>query len=128
MSQPVLADSIALARATRLAAGDVDSVDPGAIRSENRDTFYSALGRRLVFLQKLDDQRGREICSALLDQCIRFGPRSIDAAVLFAAAGFDIAGGISDSDWSNYLKRLQERDRELRLSLTPIVEMLRSSA
>ena len=124
MAQPMLADPIALARATRSAAGNVD-VDTTAIRSENRDTFYSALGRRLVVLQKIEDARAREICKALLDQCFRLGPRAMDAAVFLSAVRLDIAGHVPGSIHSDYAKRLQEQNRGLRLSLTPILEMLK---
>jgi len=126
MAQPALADSIALARATRSTSGNEDVFDAGAIRSEHRETFYSALGRRLVVLHTLDDERAREICKALLYQCIRLGPRSIDAAVLLAAYRLNIGEYVDINDYSNYVTRLQENDRELRLSLSPIIETLRS--
>ena len=121
-TEPVLADPIALARATRSAAGDLDSIEADAIRAENRETFYAALGRRLVVLQKIDAARGRDICKVLLDQCFRLGPRSVDAAVFLSAARLDLGGYITDTDHSNYLRRL-ENDRDLRLALTPLLDM-----
>jgi hypothetical protein len=124
LSQPALADSIALARATRSAAGDDGSIDTTAIRSENRETFYSALGRRLVLVQRIDVLRACEVCSALLDQCLRLGPRAIDAAVFVTALRLEIGGDTPESMRSEYVRRLQEQDRDLRLSLTPVVEML----
>ena len=123
MAQPMLADPIALARATRSAAGGVD-VDTAAIRLENRDTFYSALGQRLVVLQKVEGDRAREICNALLNRCLCLGPRAIDAAVFLSAARLGIAEYVPHTIRSDYAKRLQEQNRELRLSLTPILEML----
>jgi len=125
MAQPALADSIALARATRSTSDKAASVDSDSIRSEHRDAFYSALGRRLVILQEIEDGRAHEMCKALLDQCVRLGPRSIDAAVFLTALRLHIGGDVPADGYSNYVKRLRESDRELRLSLTPIVEMLR---
>ena len=49
MAQPLIADAIALARATRSAGAGEDTIELDAIRGENRDTFYSALGRRLAW-------------------------------------------------------------------------------
>ena len=125
MAQPALADSVALARATRSVAGDADAVDATAIRGEKRDTFYSALGARLVALQRFEEVRAREICLSLLDQCFRFGPKPTDAAVFLAAVRLNLAGHVPDVAYSNYIKRLGIRDRELRLFLMPILELLK---
>jgi len=114
MTQPMLKNSIALARATRSVADKSIKIDPEEIQKEDRDTFYSVLGRRLVVLQRLDDEHGREVCRALIDQCFRLGPRELDAAVFLSAARFDIAASVSRSDQSDYMKRL-ENHRDLRL-------------
>jgi hypothetical protein len=121
-SNPVLQNSIALARATRSVANENLKVDSGEIHKENRETFYSALGRRLVVLQRLDDERGREMCSALLDQCFRQGPRDLDAAVFLSAARLGIGGSILQADHSDYVKRMGN-NRDLRLALLPLLEM-----
>ena len=47
-------NSIAVARAIRLAPGELEGFDPASIRSDNAETFYSALGQRLVSLQHVD--------------------------------------------------------------------------
>jgi len=122
-TQPMLADPIALARATRSVARNETKVDPAEMRTENRDTFYSVLGRRLVVLQSIDDEQGREICKALLDQCFRQGPRDLDAAVLLAASRLNLGAYVTQNDRSDYVKRL-ENNRDLRMTLVPILEML----
>jgi hypothetical protein len=123
MTQPMLQSSIALARATRSVAETSVEADPGEIRKENRDTFYSALGRRLVVLQRLDDEHGREVCRALLDQCFRQGPRDLDAAVLLSAARLGMGASIAQTDHSDYVKRMGN-SRDLRLALIPLLEMI----
>jgi hypothetical protein len=122
MTQPMLHNSIALARATRSVTGKSIEIDPKEVRKENRDTFYSALGRRLVVLQRLDDEHGREVCRALLDQCFRQGPRELDAAVFLSVARLDIGASVPRTDQSDYIKRL-ENNRNLRLALIPLLEM-----
>ncbi len=123
MAEPALQDSIALARATRSVPDSGIRIDPEEIRKENRETFYSALGRRLVVLQRLDDERGREVCSALLDQCFRQGPRDLDAAVLLSAARLNIGASLVPTDHSDYVKRVRS-SRELRLALLPLLETI----
>lgn len=120
--QPMLRNSITLARATRSVAEKSIEIDPEEIRKENRDTFYSALGRRLVVLQRLDDVHGREACSALLEQCFRHGPRDLDAAVFLSAVRLDVGASIHQTDHSDYVKRMGN-NRDLRLALIPLLEM-----
>ncbi len=122
-TQPALADPVALARATRSVAGNETKVDPAEMRTENRDTFYSVVGRRLVLLQNVDEERGREICEALLDQCFRQGPRDLDAAVFLSASRLNLGAYVTQTDRSDYMKRL-ENNRDLRLTLVPILQML----
>ena len=83
--QPALGGPIALARAVRLGPGELDSLDPASIRSDNAETFYSALGQRLVSLQYADASLREEIIDSLLVQCLRLGPNGLDAAVFLAA-------------------------------------------
>jgi hypothetical protein len=121
-AQSLLADPIALARATRSLAGDVE-VAPASIRSENRESFYSAMGRRLALLEKIDLQRRTEICKAMLDQCFRHGPRDLDATVFLSASHLNLGGYVSQKEHFEYLRRVEQR-RELQLALFPILEML----
>jgi len=122
MTQPLLHDSIALARATRSVAGESVQIDPAEIGNENRATFYATLGRRLVVLQRLDAERGREVCIALLNQCFRLGPRDLDAAVLLSALRLDLGAYIFQMEHSDYIKRMGN-SRELRLALIPLLQM-----
>lgn len=126
-ANPELSSGIYLARATRSAAGEDDNIDPGSIRAENRDTFYSALGRRLVLLQRLDAKLGIEVCKALLDQCLNLGPREIDAAVYLSAIRLNMSGYVTHASLSDYMKRL-ENSRDLRLTLAPILHIIKDDA
>jgi hypothetical protein len=121
-----LSKGISLARATRSAAGKDDNIDTDSIRAENRDTFYSALGRRLVVLQKLDAEPGREVCKALIDQCLNLGPRELDSAVFLSAIRLNLSGYVTQSNISDYMKRLGN-NRDLRLALAPILHIFKDS-
>jgi hypothetical protein len=58
---------------------------------ESREGFYSALGRRLFVLQRMaGDELERQLCGALLHQCVRQGPRVLDAAVILAASRLNL--------------------------------------
>jgi hypothetical protein len=125
-ANPELSKGIALARATRSASGKDDDLDTDSIRSENRDTFFAALGRRLVLLQKLDAEPGRELCKALIDQCLNLGPREIDSAVFLSAIRLNLGEYITQSYLSDYMKRLGN-NRDLRLTLAPILQIFKES-
>lgn len=116
---PSLQDGIALARATRLAAGDREPLDADLIRSEKRDAFYRALGSRLVVLQSVEVGLRRNLVQAILDQCLKLGPRGMDAAVFLLAAESG-ASAVSSIDYSDYEKRL-EQNRDLRIALSPFL-------
>jgi len=122
--QPALRDAIALAKATWSATDDDRSIVPESVRSDSRDAFYSTLGRRLAVLQKLDDEQGRELCKALLDQCMRFGPRCLDAAVFISANRLDLSKYVDAASFSEYMKRM-EGDRDLRLALIHILNLIK---
>ena len=124
-TQPMLANGIALARATQSVAEKNDTYDADAIRLENRETFYSVLGRRLVVLQRLDDNFGAELCRSLLEQCFKYGPCEIDAAVFLLAVRFNPNDKISQESYSNYIKRLENK-RDLRLTLMPILHLVKN--
>ncbi len=90
-----------------------------------RPAFYAALGRRLVAIQSLDEEQGEELCKALLDQCFRLGPRSIDAAVFLSVLKLNLSGYVSQTEHSDYIKRIGD-NRDLRLTLVPILEMFQN--
>jgi hypothetical protein len=122
-SQPLLTDAIARAQAMRSAAKGDERIGPNEIRSENRDTFYSALGMRLTVLQKLPDARGRQICHAILDQCFRHGPRGLDAAV-FCPPFASICMTLSTT---NHISTTLSAWKGIAV-LTPLLEMLKSTS
>ena len=101
-----LQDGIALARASRLAAGDKEPLDADNIRSEKREAFYRALGSRLVVLQSVEAGLRGNLVQALLDQCLKLGPRGMDAAVFLLAAESG-AISVSSIDYTDYEKRLE---------------------
>lgn len=121
---PQIASSIAMARAVRLAGDDFKEMDPAAIRAENRDTFYAVLGQRLVRVKS--SRNADAIVGALLEQCLRHGPDGLDAAVLMLASELKACNSEHGMLLANYERRL-ERNRELRLSLRPLVNILNSS-
>jgi len=126
MAQPALRDPIVLAQATRSTAKVSDvSIDPEGIRTESREGFYSALGRRLFILQRMAaTESERKLCGALLYQCLRQGPRALDAAVILAAARLSLQ--VSEMEKSDYLKRMGS-DRDLRLALIPLLDLIETA-
>jgi hypothetical protein len=120
-TNPFLSNGIALAYAT-LSAEEGRKIDLVALRKEGRDEFYSALGRRLVVLQNLNPEEGCELCKAMIAQCLRLGPRELDAAVFVSALRLELKDAVTIIDRSDYVKRLQN-SRELGLSLIPILHM-----
>lgn len=119
--QPQLSDAIAMARASRLAVKDFSELDPDTIREENRETFYAALGQRLVSIRDLKSPK--PIVGALLDQCLRYGPNGLDAAVFLLASDLGFRGLKANPQYTNYERRL-ENSRELRLGIGPILLFL----
>jgi len=125
-AQPALASGIALALATQLVAEKSDNFDGSAIRCEDRETFYSALGRRLVVLERLGAEKGSALCLVLTEQCLKLGPCEIDAAVFLAAIRLDLTTQISKQSYAHYTKRLDNM-RDLRLKLMPILRVFEDS-
>jgi hypothetical protein len=121
-SQPVLRNSVTLARAARLAGGDDVDLTVQEIRLENREAFYASLGQRLIRLQRLSGEARRSIIEAFVARCLRLGPQGLDAAVFLSAAELGFRDFSADPEYWNYLKRL-ENNRELRLALMPMVGM-----
>lgn len=125
-AHPDLRNSIILARATRSASDEhntIDTLDIKSIHEENSDAFYAALGRRLAVIRKLDYELARKLCISLLDQIFRLGPREMDAAVLLTANNMKVRGLNKHPNIYDYKKKL-DNSRTLRLSLYPLIEML----
>jgi hypothetical protein len=118
--EPALKHPIALARAIRLAPGELDSFDSATIRSDDAETFYSALGQRLVALEHLDADVRSDILGAMLYQCLRYGPHGLDAAVFLTAGRARIESLKDTPEYANYVQRVRN-DRELRLALLPFL-------
>lgn len=121
-SHPLLKSSIVLAKATESLAEDSPDISVDSILSENAETFYTVLGRRLSILNKVDDDMSREICSLLLSQCLKFGPREIDTAVFVISQRLGLSEAVNnDCNYQDYFKRLQV-NRDLRLVINPILQ------
>lgn len=99
-------------------------IAPEEISGESGDVFYASLGRRLTLLETLAQPAAIELCRSLLQQCLRFGPRGLDAAVLIYANQLGLAGQLGSELMSNYLKRV-DVNKELRLSLLPLLATLK---
>jgi hypothetical protein len=119
--QSQLTGSIAKARASRLAAGDFEEIDAATILAENRETFYAALGQRLVRVRRMT--QNEPIVRAFLDQCLRYGPNGLDAAVLLLAEDLKLGETKDNPHYVNYERRL-ENSRDLRLALSPLLHAL----
>jgi hypothetical protein len=115
---------IGLARAARALARSSDFVDVTAVRGAGREEFYLALGRRLVQLETKTAEDAPELCAALVEKCLQFGPRELDASVFLAAARLGMHAQVRSLGLSDYLARLQN-SREHRLALWPIVDLFR---
>jgi hypothetical protein len=100
------------------------AIAPEEIGGEAVDVFYAGLGRRLILLEGLERPAAMELCRSLLQQCLRFGPRGLDAAVLVYASQLGLAGQLGSEPMSNYVKRVAE-NKELRLSLLPLLAALK---
>jgi hypothetical protein len=123
MQEETLHDAIAVAIAIGTSAEQPNKFTAEQIRSESAEVFYSALGQRLVLLAKMQTPAAEALCRALLQQCLRCGPRGLDAAVFVTAARLALAGELNSDEAANYVKRV-EASRELRLSLLPLVSSL----
>lgn len=117
----ILKDGIELAKATLQASqlgSKLEKPDLEMLGLEARDTFYRALGARLVYMQGgISQSEKRDLLQTLLDQCLKLGPRGIDAAV-FVLAYDDGTLIMSAEDYEDYEKRL-EQNRDLRVTLIP---------
>lgn len=123
-SNAQLGAAIALATETRgLLVGPDAEVVTRAL-TDDREAFYSALGRRLVQLHRMSDEAAKEFCAVLAQQCLRFGPRAIDASVLLAAAKLGLGDAARSWGLTDYARRL-EGEEDLRLTLGPILSLFR---
>jgi hypothetical protein len=118
--QPTLEMPMAVARAIRITAGDLEIFDLQSIQDEKRDAFYAALGQRLVLLKDLPPNTRTEIIKVLLEQCLRLGPKGVDAGVFTIALELSVFIENGSVELKNYRLRL-DNDRELRLSVTPLL-------
>ncbi len=123
---PDLNAPIAMACATRLAATPWENLQPKAIRAEDANTFYATLGKRLVQIGKLSEEKRNDFIGALLDQCFRHGPNGLDLAVFLAAIEVGVTNLRVHQRYGNYVKRL-ENNRLLRAAIKPLVLELAAS-
>ena len=117
---------MAVARAFRVTAGDLETFNLESIQGEKKDAFYAALGQRLVLLRALPMNPLTNITAVLLEQCFRLGPKGLDAGVFVAALEIGIQSESLSPEAMAYRRRL-DNDPELRLSLAPLFESLKRS-
>jgi hypothetical protein len=120
-ASPELAPHIALARATRAVVHAIDPADLEEARTADPEVFYISIGRRLAQMKASPDDP-TEMCKILIEQCLRFGPKDIDAAVLLEAARLGLHDHVRSSGLRDYEKRVEE-DRDSSLVLAPILRL-----
>jgi len=118
--QPLLANAVALGRATRSVTDVATDFGPNAILDENAATFYDALGRRIALLQLLDQDRAHALCAVLVTQCFCHGPRALDAAIFYAAARLNLGDHVRKCKHPTYTKKL-DNERDIKLAVEPIL-------
>jgi hypothetical protein len=121
-SSQTLAGPVAGARATRALARKIDLDDSATAKANDRASFYMSLGRHLVQLQRTTGETKVNLCKLLARQCLRFGPRDLDVAVLLEAARMNLHDHIRASGLGDYVRRV-ERDRSLRNGLLPVARL-----
>lgn len=122
--QTQLSNGISLAFATRHAGGAAAHIDVGFMSTESRGAFYAALGRRLSALQGNTDTGFK---TALFRSAIRHGPRQVDAAVFASVSPDDVDRvGSLIQELEDYKARIGE-NRELSLTLLPLLERWREA-
>jgi hypothetical protein len=121
---PALSGSVTLARETDASGTKVISNEKEIEVSpeEDRKTFYDAIGRRLVRLQRLPKEGATALCHQLVENCLRLGPDAADAALLIAAANLGLHDHVRKNGLANYRARV-EADRNNRLLLLPILDL-----
>ena len=120
--QPELRDAVGSGRSARLGAAEIETVTKEKIRNESRDTFYAALGNRLLQLRTLSEDSKADILGALVDKCFEVGPNGLDSGILLLAEGIDPTKITDNPEFDNYRTRLiQSQNRNLRLSLFPML-------
>jgi hypothetical protein len=118
-----LGASIRNARATR--AGDIDEVVIREAKASDREAFYFTVGKRLALAGSRDDPKAIELWKVLVEQCLRFGPREIDAAILLGAARLNLHTHVRDHGLEEYKQRV--RNAEPRVDLMAIVALFAST-
>lgn len=119
----VLRSAIIIARATHLSGTKYGLNRQQEIASdEDRDTFYAAIGRRLIYLQRLPPEAARPFATKLIEKCMQLGPHSGDAAILLAAANLGLHEQVRANGLRAYDKRVR-RDSETRPVILPILSL-----
>jgi len=103
-------------------SAEIETVSKERISKESRDTFYAALGNRLVWLKSLSESAEVEILEALVNKCFEVGPNGLDSGIFLLAQGIAPNKITKNPEFENYRTRLnQSQNRDLRLSLFPML-------
>lgn len=123
--QEQLSDGISLGFATRHAGGAGGDSDVKFMSTESRGAFYAAIGRRLSALQGNTDRR---FTADLFKNTLRHGPRQVDAAVFASILPRDVDHLTSlVQELEDYKARIGE-NRELSLTLEPLLDRWEQAA
>ena len=119
-SPSTLREPIDLAIATGAVSAGIEDQQGSDLSGEGNDAFYAGLGRRLVRVLTAEPAVAKQLCDELLQQCLRRGPRGLDAGVLVEAHRLKVAGDANRTLVQDYLQRLNA-DPSMRLALWPLV-------
>ena len=108
---------ITSARAVRIEV-DEEAFDFDAVADAPRDSFYAALGGRLVLASTLPREERAEAVSALVKRCLLTGPMGLDAGVLVAA--IECRVHIPRSPRTDGYRARMRANAELRHALMPL--------
>lgn len=124
---PLLAGPMRLARVLRRNAYDDVVMDLEGIDAEDRETFYGALGQRLLLLSGVQGDSQRDIATRLIQQCFRVGPHGLDLGAFSMGLQLNLHIDGASSIAVGYRKRL-ENDKRLRLSLFSMLNAITAPA
>ncbi len=115
-----IASAISLAKAGRLRDEELDGLKTSAMLSEDAETFYGAIGFRLSSLHLLETEARNSVIDVIVDRCLQFGPRPLDAAVFVAAGRTSVLSRQDSARFKEYRTRVQHHN-ELRAALMPFL-------
>jgi hypothetical protein len=93
-------------------------VSPEMVGSQSGANFYNSIGQHLAHLRRLDAEQRRLLLETMVRQCLKHGPREVDAAVLSQLEV--MPDTIPLASIRDYLKRM-DRPGPARLIIRPLL-------